>query len=344
MFTRPVGGRGRVSDNGPVSRPSWRTTHPHTHFPGPHPLQGSSHETLRRRFQYKPFPRQQRCMGRPFSKLTRSAKTAGNPRVPQELVSEVLDHLVNDTATLRSCSLVTRSWIYPSRRHLFNTILFTADEITKWNRSFPYPEDSPARLVRDLSFCFMEPDVPIDFADRIPHFSNVRKLTLIGLTAIDPGFIHALGQLPPSTRSVGITFSEVLTTHITSVMRQLPNLDDLSLMSHKWGGPIPPGTGKLIQCKLNGKLRLRRQSAHQDLLNMLMEVPTGPQFAEVEIRDARMECFPATLKLVMACQDTLTRLHFSTLVQGIFSLPPARKVKSLNPTRTALRRPILRFL
>jgi len=255
-------------------------------------------------------------MGRPFSKLTRPTKITGNPRVPQEIVDEVLDHLANDTPTLRSCSLVAKSWIYPSHRHLFNSVFFTANEITKWNKSFPNPEDSPAVHVRDLSFCFIEPDVPIDFADRIAHFSNVRKLTLIGRTAIDPGFISALGQLPPSTRSVDITFTEVLTTHITSVMQQLPNLDNLSLMSTKPGGPIPPGTGKLIQCRLSGKLRLRRQLAHRDLLNMLMEVPTGLQFAEVEIRDVWMGCFPATLKLVRACQDTLTKLHFSTLVLG----------------------------
>ena len=276
-------------------------------------------------------------MGRPFSKLIRSPRVVENPRVPQELVDEVLDHLANDMATLRSCSLVTKAWIYSSRRHLFNTIFFTPNGITKWNRSFPIPEDSPARLVRDLSFCFVEPDVPIDFADRIYHFSNVQNLTLIGRTAIDPGFIDALGQLPPSTRSVDITFAEVLTAHIISVMRQLPNLDNLSLMSTKLGGPIPPGTGKLIQCRLSGKLRLRRQSAHQDLLDMLTEVPVGPQFAEVEIRDARMECFPATLKLVRACQDTLTKLHFSTIVQGIYSFPPAREMKSLNSTRATWR-------
>ena len=258
-------------------------------------------------------------MGRPFSKLTRSTKTAGNPRVPQELVDEVLDYLANDMATLRSCSLVATSWIHSSRRHIFNSLFFTANEIMKWNRSFPNPEDSPASHVRDVSFCFIEPDVPIDFADQISRFPNVQKLTLIGRTAIDPGFISALGQLPSSIRSVDITFSEVLTSHIISVMQQLPKLDSLSLMSMKRGGPIPPGTGKLIKCRLGGKLRLRRQSAHRDLLNMLMEVPTGPQFAEVEIRDASMDCFPATLKLVRACQDSLKKLHFSTVVLGISS-------------------------
>ena len=257
-------------------------------------------------------------MGRIFSKLTRSTQTTttGDPRVPQELVDEILDHLAKDRKTLQSCSLVAKSWIHPSRRHLFDALFLTANDITKWNKTFPNPEHSPAGHVRDLSFCFIQPDVPINFADRMLYFSNVRGLTLVGRVATDPSFISALGPLPPTTRSVDITFSRVLTAHIVSVIQQLPNLDNLSLMSAEWGGAIPPGTGQLIQSRLSGKLRLRRKFAHCDLLNMLMEVPSGPRFAQVEIRDASMNCFPASLKLVSACEDTLTKLHFSTLVQG----------------------------
>lgn len=255
-------------------------------------------------------------MGNLYSKFTRPAQTIGDPRVPQELVDEILDHLSKDTTTLRSCSLVAKSWIYPSRRHLFTTLFLTASDVAKWNKTFPNPDDSPAKHIRDLSFCYIQPDVPIDFADRMPHFYNVQKLTLIGRVANDPSFISALGHLPPSTRSVEITFSKVLNAHIISVIQQLPNLDNLSLMSTQWGGSIPLGTGKLIQSRLSGKLRLRRRFAHRDLLNMLMEVPTGSQFAEVEVRDASMSCFPETRKLVSACQDTLSKLHFSALVQG----------------------------
>ena len=105
---------------------------------------------------------------------------------------------------------------------------------------------------------------------------------------------------------------------------------------HQTGGPIPPGIGKLTQCRLSGKRRLRRQSTHQYILNMLMEVPTGPQFVEVEIRDARMDCFPATL--------TLTNFHFSTLVLGISSLPLACEIRSLNSPRATWSQPILRLL
>lgn len=288
-----------VEPAGPVAVPAHPTL---SSSPSPPPVSDTS-------------PGHQLHMGRIFSKLTRSVQT-GDPRVPQELVDEILDHLAKDMTSLRSCSLVSKSWIHPSRRHLFATLFLTASDITKWSRTFPNPENSPAKHVRDLSFCFIQPNVPIHFADRMPYFSNVQQLTLIGRVATDPSFISALGHLPPTIRSVDVTFSKVLSTHVTSVVQQLPNLDNLSLMSAEWGGAIQQGTGTLIQSRLSGKLRLRRKSAHSDLLNMLMEVPTGPQFAEVEIRDASMSCFPASIKLVRTCQDTLTKLHFSTLVQG----------------------------
>jgi hypothetical protein len=88
-------------------------------------------------------------MGHRFSALTRWTKTArdlkstqitGDPRIPQELVHEILDHLADDTVTLRSCSLVARSWTHPSYRHIFNNVFFSAEGITKWTKSFPNPE------------------------------------------------------------------------------------------------------------------------------------------------------------------------------------------------------------
>jgi len=285
------------------------------------PPQGSSLETFATVTSIEPPSRQQQSMGNTPSRYPRSIKTAGGQRVPQKFIDEVLNHLADDMTALRSCSLVAKSWINLSRRHLFNSVFFTANDIAKWNETFPNPGEGPARHVRDLSFCFIQPDATIVFADRMSYFFNVQKLTLIGQVATRPDFISALGQLPPSTRSVDITFSKFLTAHVISVMKQLPNLDSLSLMSMELDGPIPAGAGNLIRGRLRGKLRLRRRFVNHDLLNTLAEVPTRPQFTEVEIRDARMDCFPATINLVGACQDTLTKLHFSALVQGSSPFP-----------------------
>ena len=43
--------------------------------------------------------------------------------LPQELLNEIISYIPqNDIHSLRSCSLVARSWVYPSRRYLFHTV------------------------------------------------------------------------------------------------------------------------------------------------------------------------------------------------------------------------------
>ncbi|KAG5638216.1 hypothetical protein H0H81_001217 [Sphagnurus paluster] len=44
------------------------------------------------------------------------------PRLPQELVDHIIDHLYDDTLTLNSCSLVCHAWLPTSRLHLFSKI------------------------------------------------------------------------------------------------------------------------------------------------------------------------------------------------------------------------------
>ncbi|KAF5386064.1 hypothetical protein D9615_002700 [Tricholomella constricta] len=44
------------------------------------------------------------------------------PRLPQELVDHIIDHLYDDPLTLTSCSLVCRQWLPTSRLHLFSKI------------------------------------------------------------------------------------------------------------------------------------------------------------------------------------------------------------------------------
>lgn len=69
---------------------------------------------------------------------------------PQELVDEVLSYRFSDDEqdqqSLRNCSLVTKPWINPSRRHLFETILIRErDKISL----------STVELLRHVrSFCF----------------------------------------------------------------------------------------------------------------------------------------------------------------------------------------------
>ena len=56
-------------------------------------------------------------------------KTVVLPRIPQEIIDEILDHLAadSDLRSLRSCVLVSRSWVPSCRQHLFRAILFNSE-------------------------------------------------------------------------------------------------------------------------------------------------------------------------------------------------------------------------
>ena len=95
-------------------------------------------------------------MGSISSKAKRLASTKAKvvvtPRIPQDIIDEILDHLVTDSGAryLRTCALVSKSWIPSCRRHLFRVGSFTAASLREWLKKFPVPEDSPAHYVRDI--------------------------------------------------------------------------------------------------------------------------------------------------------------------------------------------------
>jgi len=51
------------------------------------------------------------------------------PRLPQELVEIIIDHLQKDITTLKQCSLVHRSWLPRSRLHLFSSFTWDCNRL-----------------------------------------------------------------------------------------------------------------------------------------------------------------------------------------------------------------------
>ena len=136
----------------------------------------------------------------PKAKRPASVKTEAItiPRVPQEIVDEILDHLAADPdhTPFQSCALVSKSWVPSCRRHLFHTVLFTPSTIHKWAITFPVPEESPGRHVRDLRFR-AEGSISIfnsKFSGYIPWFTNVENMSLSRCGG------HHLRGFPPSWR------------------------------------------------------------------------------------------------------------------------------------------------
>ena len=233
------------------------------------------------------------------------------PRTPQEIVDEILDHLAADSdhRSLRLCALVSKSWVPSCRRHLFHTILFTMRDMAQWLETFPVPEKSPAHYIRDLRMSTGGYDSsPEKFFEYTPWFRNVERVTLLG----DGRWIPTLWRLPHSVTSLTINTDEAAFAQIQGIMTHLPNLDDLSLS----GSPVPvdrrtlAGIGTTLNGRFGGQLRLLKGLVDKDIMNMLLEVPTGLHFTEMEVCGTN-ECLLPTVRLAEACAKTLVKFSYT---------------------------------
>ena len=249
-------------------------------------------------------------------------KMVNIPRIPQEIIDEILGRLAPDAdrRSLQDCALVSKSWLPSCQRNLFHTISFTCADADRWLETFPVPEESPAHLVRNLSLTIRLGDILFGrFPDYLLWFTSVGSLTL-NQPRVAP---HSSLRLPRSVTS--LTLKSVMATiiGIRDVLAQLPNLDDLALSGFlvPMDRSLLPGMGTVLKGRFGGRLRLLGGLAHENIMNMLLEIPTGIHFTEIRIRGVR-ECSLSVVRLVGACRNTLVKLSFATPPDGKFRLLP----------------------
>ncbi len=113
--------------------------------------------------------------------------------LPADVISQIIDHLSNDKASLKACCLTHRSWIYEARKHLYREAIVDSD-----SDFCPSPE--MAQHVRDLEVCGLESVSKEGAAwENIARFSRVEYLSLSCLrwTSTSPREQAALKSIFP---------------------------------------------------------------------------------------------------------------------------------------------------
>ena len=264
-------------------------------------------------------------MGLETSKVTHPTV----PRIPQDIVDQVLDHLAadSDIQSLRACALVSESWTQPCQHHLFHTVVFASRHMDRWFEMFPVPEESPARHVKDLHVEIGWDDpVPDRFFECTPWFTNVERVYLLGHMAPPSSLKPSSWKLPESITSLTVNTSVFTLVQVRDVMAQLPNLDDLTLMGSLVGADRKelPGIGSVVKGRFGGKLKLCDEFASEDVVNMFLEIPSGLHFTEAVIHSTP-ECLPSAVRIAEACCETLMKLSYPV------AFP--RESLSLSPTK-----------
>jgi len=201
------------------------------------------------------------------------------------------------------------------RRHLFRRVAFRSHNLPSWKNTFPDPSTSPAAYAHEMRI-HLASDAPIQLAEYMPYFSNVRDLTLIGGKCDNLEWIPSIGKLPTSIRSLTMKFVSITNAQVLNIMGQLPNLDNLSLCTFKGSG-FPDGVGDILKGRYGGKLELLlMDDFHASVVRSLLEVSEGLGFKSVKAFCNAEDDFPVYADLVSACQDTLIDLDISVSAEG----------------------------
>jgi len=247
-----------------------------------------------------------------------------NPILPAELLDHIFDHL-DTTHALRSCCLVSKSWIPCTRRHLFAEIKFNVgQELRSWRRTFPDPSTSPACYAKTLSiYCL--PAVAATDAEGggwIRGFSRVVRLEVGSHSeaAIDPTVsffpFHGFSSFIESIR---LNLAVLPSSRVFDLILSFPLLQDLSLTAYEVStdnGDSPDAPPTVSQPStpptFTGSLRLFVTQGGLSLItHRLLSLPAGINFREFSSTWFHAEDPLLTMAVVERCSRTIETLDIT---------------------------------
>ena len=240
-----------------------------------------------------------------------------NPRLPAELLDDVVDHLHDTEYALRNCCVVSRSWIPRARKHLFAHInLSTAKSLRSWKEMFPDPSTSPAHYARTLVVLCFHPATPAgaELDGWIREFSRVVHLKVVGrINSLFP--FHGLS---PAIKSLRVTSITLPSSHVFDVILSFPLLEDLAVIIPDTSIDDGDGSNGLSTAVLSpsspsfaGSLELSVEGGMRPIACRLLSLPGGIHFRELILAWHRKEDLVLTMALVEECSHTLESLDIA---------------------------------
>lgn len=198
--------------------------------------------------------------------------------LPQELSDHIIDYLRYDPETLKSCSLVCKSWLFSSRIHLFHRLIFDSEDA-----------DTLASLI-------IGPP-----RSSIPHYN--KKLEFIGCTTLfENGLIPTLLPLFFST-TTHIKLADIVLDNFSGLLDILcafPCLQSVALERVHWDGPDPGLHDRQWLPPTISHLRLKHIDLTQ-FVTWLLSHPTLPMPTRFElgpVEEHHVPCVGQYLQLV----------------------------------------------
>jgi len=245
--------------------------------------------------------------------------------LPPEMLDHIVDQMRNDPTSLKTCCLVSKSWIQRTQKHLFAHTSFHAScpSVESWKNAFPDPTDSPAHHTRKLSIRYPHLITASD-VNTILTFCNVECLDVItsgwrdGRISLAP-----LRGFSPVLRSLYLSFVSLPDSEIFGLICSFPFLEALTLVSHGRGGRDerwnPPPTSP----RLDGSLKVESVfEGIRSITHQLLGLPNGIHFTKIAVPWLSEEDVRSTMDLVSRCADTLQSFDITNYCSGALPSPP----------------------
>jgi len=226
----------------------------------------------------------------------------------------IVDDLHDDPATLKTCCIVSKSWVPRTRKHLFADIEFGATEppIELWKKAFPNPSNSPAHYTRNLSIYGLPVITAGAVGGWISAFRNVVNMRLQGL---DRTSLVPLHGLSPAVRSLHLKYS---TNEVFDLVCSFPLLDDLTLIAPRRVDDPDAWTAPSTSPKLAGFLDMFTVGETRLTTRRLLDLSGGLHFSKISVVFSDDDEAGSVTDLVSGCSDTLETLIIMYYLMGAF--------------------------
>ena len=249
-----------------------------------------------------------------------SATTMPGPSLPAETLDSIIDLLHDAEDALKSCCLVSKSWVPRTRKYLFfHVALSSPAKLRSWKTTFPDPSISPARYTRSLFIKFPRTIIPEDAEEGgwIPTFSRVVRLAM-GIDGI--GAYESLvlfHGFSPVIRSLRLTSTSVAPSYTLNFIRSFPLLEDISVIAWFVDTNLTTTDDQPTSLQLSkppaltGSLELSFVMGMDLIASRLLSLQNGPHFRQLNLVWSSDEDISSTAALVERCFHTLECLHVS---------------------------------
>ena len=258
--------------------------------------------------------------------------------LPPEILDLIVDHLHNEPSVLRTCCIVSKSWVPRTRRHLFACVEFRPGRfsIESWIKAFPDPSNSPAHFTRALTIIKIQTTtaVGVDVGRWIRAFRSVVDLYVDILSWGDQVSLVPFYGLSPFVKSLRLYSATGPPSEVFGFVCSFPLLEDLALSTL---GDEDVADGRTVPStspRFTGSLELGGMfEGIGPAVRRLLDLPNGPRFKKIVLGCIDETDFKSTTDLASGCSGTLEHFDVIDCLPGAASSIPLHDLYLIDTLR-----------